>query len=52
MSLKNELSYQDFAWLISGIRSKIEGADNDGPAHKYLIFKFSSLTSLLYVTYP
>ncbi|RIA90697.1 Peroxin-3 [Glomus cerebriforme] len=38
MSFKNELSYQDFVWLISEIRSKIEGADitdNDGPAHKF-----------------
>lgn len=41
MSLKTELSYEEYAWLISEIRSKIEGNDNDGPAHKYLIFKFS-----------
>lgn len=50
MSLKTELSYEEYAWLISEIRSKIEGNDNDSPAHKYLIFKFSSLTISLYVS--
>lgn len=40
MSFKNELSYQEFAWLISEIRTKIEGTDNDSLAHKYLIFNF------------
>ncbi|CAB4381468.1 unnamed protein product [Rhizophagus irregularis] len=35
MSLKTELSYEEYAWLISEIRSKIEGNDNDSPAHKF-----------------
>ncbi|GBB98921.1 hypothetical protein RclHR1_03360018 [Rhizophagus clarus] len=35
MSFKNELSYKEFAWLISEIRTKIEGSDNDGLAHKF-----------------
>jgi len=36
MPFKHELSYQDFVWLISEIRSKVEGTDNSGPVHKYL----------------
>ncbi|CAG8547047.1 11936_t:CDS:2 [Funneliformis caledonium] len=35
MSFKYELSYQDFVWLISEIRSKVEGNDNGDPANRF-----------------
>ncbi|CAI2171928.1 1237_t:CDS:2 [Funneliformis geosporum] len=35
MSFKYELSYQDFVWLISEIRSKVEGDDKSDPANRF-----------------
>src|SRR2546430_1364954 len=55
MSFKHELSYQDFVFLISEIRTKIEGTDNDGssspPTHKYLSFKSSLIFIFFFFFY-